>query len=182
MCRGIYKILISTKLSQFNFFDALKLAQKYDKVYPNSAGLFIFTDNTQNTCQFALGDGIVTEPLFIKANDETTCAFYGNLLITFSYDPEPEDSIVRIYVKRPEDVWCFEPNKEGQGCNIMNPTNVHAEVYIAYSVSVLKLNRCIGEDYKSGTWNKRFYREFIEFSEKINGYTELNRIKAAYQK
>ena len=181
MFRGFYKFLITTKLSQVNLFRPLDLAKKYDKVFPNLGGLFTEDEIGDNRYHFACENGDVTEPLFIKANEETTCAFFGNLFFTFSYDPEPEDSIVRIYVKRPEDTWTFKRLSD-QGCDILNPVNVHAEVYIAYSVSVLKLNRCSGEDYKSGTWNKRLYREFLEFTDKTEGYTEINQIKQAYGK
>ena len=86
-------------------------------------------------------------------------------------------------MKSPKDVWTFNRSDDMDSpIDLLHPINVCAEVYINYDVSVLKLNRCYGTDYKSGSWNKMFYHTIDSFFEKTQGYTELNRIKAAYQK
>lgn len=180
MCRGFYRLLATTKLTQVNLFDSLKLAQKYDRVFSHPAGLF--DEDEDNEGLYHLTGALKqTEPIFIKVNEETACAFYENLLFVFSYDPEPQDSIIRIYIKRPTDKWLFK-RCDGNSFDVLNPTNVHAEVYTAYNVSVLKLNRCVGEDYKSGSWNKSFYKSLMSFIEKVNGYTEISQLKEAYKK
>ena len=183
MFRGFYKFLTTQKLSQLNLFDNLELAQKYSMVHSNNDSVFeeILDDSIPVHYRLADFDEYVTSPVFIQATNETVCAFYGNLMFVFSYDPEPNDYVLRIFIKKPEDKWVFTHNNSN-GCYVLNPTNVHAEVYVAYNVSVLRLNRCVGDDYKSGTWNKRFYDDLMGFIEKTNGYTEINQIKQAYKK
>lgn len=183
MFRGFYKFLITQKLSQLNLFDNLELAQKYGMVRANSETLFEEFLNASGALRYRLAgfEEYITEPLFIQATNETTCAFYGNLMFVFSYDPEPNDYVLRIFIKKPEDKWVFVRNSSN-GCYVLNPTNVHAEVYVAYNVSVLRLNRCVGDDYKSGTWNKRFYDDLTGFIDKTNAYTEINQMKEAYKK
>ena len=103
-------------------------------------------------------------------------------MFTFFYDSETKDKITRIYVKSPNDAWTFNFDGNADSMDLLHPTNVCAEVYVNYDVSVLQLDRCFGENYKSGSWNKMFYHTLISFFEKTQGYTELNRIKVAYQK
>lgn len=180
MCKKIYGFLAETKLRQINLFDYLKLAQKYDKVFEHP-GRVLAEDEEHEGFYRIVEDFMPDEPIFIKVNEETTCAFFENLLFTFSHDPEPQNSIIRIHIKRPEDKWLFRFNNKS-GFDVLNPANVHAEVYIAYSVSVLRVNRCIGEDYKGGSWNKSFYKSLLSFVDKVNAYTEISQLKEAYKK
>ena len=183
MLKGFYKFLTTQRLSKLDLFDNLELARRYGMVRENENGVYeeVFDGSMPVSYKLAGFDEYVSSPVFIQVTSETTCAFYGNLMFAFSYDPEPGDYILRIFIKKPEDKWTFTRNNSN-GCYVLNPTNVHAEVYVAYNVSVLKLSRCIGDDYKSGTWNKRFYNDLVGFVEKTNAYTEINQMKEAYKK
>lgn len=186
MFRNFYKFLIDTKLGTKDLFDNLNLADKYGKIRDNRTSNFVNTDkgyvfpvdeNDRNEYR--------DEPIFFKVNakGDSYCCFYDNLMFTFYYENETKDKITRIYVKSPNEEWAFvQSNDVDAPVDLLHPINVCAEVYINYDVSVLKLNRCYGTDYKSGSWNKMFYHTLDSFFEKTQGYTELNRIKAAYQK
>ena len=102
-------------------------------------------------------------------------------MFTFHFDQVNNDRIIRIYVKSPGDEWTFHRFVDG-AFDVMNPLNVCAEVYVNYDVNVLKLNRCYGENYQSGVWNKMFYKTLCSFINKTQGLTEINRIKKAYEK
>jgi hypothetical protein len=179
MFRNFYKFLIETKLGGKDLFDNLNLADKYGKINENSGDLF---ERSEGKYVFGVD---YESPLFFRVDKstDTYCCFYENLMFTFFYDGKTKDKITRIYVKSPSDEWTFAQTDDMDApIDLMHPTNVCAEVYVNYDVSVLQLNRCFGSDYKSGSWNKMFYRTLISFFEKTQGYTELNRIKAAYQK
>jgi hypothetical protein len=183
MFRNFYRILITSKLSRIDLFDYLELAKRYGKVaLENKKDHFIKSE--ENPGFYNIPES--SEPFFIEVGGEfeTHCAFYENLFFHFSYDPALNDTIVRVYVKRPSDKWEFKAlDTLDGGCDVLNPTNVHAEVYIKYNVSVLKKsNRCTGEDYKTGNWNKAFWRSLISFFDTVQNFTELNRIKLAYEK
>ena len=180
MFRNFYKFFIDTKLGGKDLFDNLNLADKYGKIRENSFDEFV--DDPKG---YILKSDETSDPVFFKVSNktETYCCFYKNLMFTFYYESETKDKITRIYVKGPDDVWAFRRSSDMDSpIDLLHPINVCAEVYINYDVSVLKLNRCFGSDYKSGSWNKMFYNTLTSFFEKTQGYTELNRIKAAYQK
>ena len=186
MFRNFYKFLIDTKLGGKDLFDNLNLADKYGKIRKNTASAFLSTDKGY---VFRVDESNLNEyrnePVFFKVNEksDTYCCFYDNLMFTFYFDNETKDKITRIYVKSPDEEWAFvQGNDVDSPIDLLHPVNVCAEVYINYDVSVLRLNRCYGSDYKSGSWNKMFYHTLLSFFEKTQGYTELNRIKAAYQK
>ena len=183
MCRCIYKLFITAKLSQINLFNALELAKKYDKIYRNTNDIFTAVNDGERYL-LSVGEVDEKEPIFIKLNGdvENYAVFYENFFISYSIDNTANDYVVRIHMKRQEDNWEFKALSSGDGCDVLNPLNVNAEVYINYNVSVLSLNRCSGEDYKSGSWNKMFYRTFNSFIEKVNNFTEINRIKKSYEK
>jgi len=181
MFRNFYKFFIDTKLSGKDLFDNLNLADKYGKIRENKTDEFV----KEGPGYIFVIDTYNAEPVFFRVNRKTDsyCCFYENLMFTFYYESETKDKITRIYVKSPNDAWTFNRSDDMDSpMDLLHPINVCAEVYINYDVSVLKLNRCYGSDYKSGSWNKMFYRTLLSFFEKTQGYTELNRIKAAYQK
>lgn len=181
MFRKFYEFLITQKMASIDLFECLETAQKYGKIFSNTNGLFSYVGDDQ----FALsapeenGEG---HPVFVKAdpNREIYCAFYENLMISFSC--EDGDKIVRVYAKTPEDEWTFLKPIDGGSFNILSPTNVNAEVYINYDVNVLKLDRCCGEDYRSGSWNKMFFHSILSFIDTVRDYTEVNRVQKAYIK
>ena len=181
MFRGLYKLLITPKMYQLNLFSYLSVAEKYGKIHTDARDVFDIEGRF-------IGDrNDETEPVFISVKDESEAyaVFYENLFILFSINNDLGDRIVQIYMKRPEDTWTV-PVMEDGSLDLLNPSNIKVEVYVNYDVSVLKLNRrlsrCAGEEYKSGVWNKTFYRTFNAFLRKIEDYTEMNQIKIAYTK
>ena len=189
MCKFIYNVLISSKFNGLDLFKYLDLAKQYDKVrFDTDDSIFSRTDKENEYTLAAINESNpdYDNPVFIKVSKEPDfyCVFYGNLMFTFHFDKVNNNKIVRIYVKRPEDEWTFYRlvNTESGAFDVMNPINVGAEVYINYDVNVLKLNRCYGENYQSGVWNKMFYRTLCSFIDKTQGLTEINRIKKAYEK
>lgn len=190
MFNYFYRLLIDGKLSGNNLFDYLEVAKKYDKVMTKErlqeARVLRGNDETGwKLIPYIEVNAEEAEPLFIKIDDkvddgsyEEYCVFYWNLFLTFSIDAENGNRIVRAYVKKPDDGWTFD---KVYGNGLMHPTNVHAEVYTDYDINVLKLSRCYGQDYKSGSWNKMFYRTICSFMETVQGYTEISRIKNAYK-
>lgn len=189
MCKFIYNLLINSKFAGLDWFNYIDLANKYDRVtFDTDTSIFTRTDRENEYILAAIDETNPdhNNPVFIKVTKEPDqyCVFYGNLMFVFHFDHEKNDKIVRIYVKRPEDEWTFYRlvNTESGAFDIMNPLNVSAEVYINYDINVLKLNRCYGENYKSGVWNKMFYRTLCSFINKTQGLTEINRIKKAYER
>jgi len=186
MCKAFYKLIITTSDVKVNLFDMLDLADKYGKINQNYQTVIMEDENPELTNPMTgifhfKNDEWITEPLFVRANLNTVCAFYNNLMITYAWDKEKDDKVVRVYMKKPEDWWTFIRKDGGDyGIDLLNPYNVHAEVYTDYSISILNLERSVGWNYKSGTWNKRFHREIKEFVKKVNAYTELNQIETAY--
>lgn len=181
MFKNFYRLFINTKLGTIDLFDCLELAKKYEKVYRNSNDIFTEVSGKYVLSVKELDEN---EPVFIKVGSdaENYAVFYENFFITYSIDRNADDYIVRIHMKRREDNWEFKPLSSGDGCDVLDPLNVHAEVYVKYNVGVLHLNRCFGEDYRSGSWNKMFYRTLGSFIEKVQGFTEINRIKKSYEK
>lgn len=181
MFKNFYRLFINTRLRAVDLFDCLELAKKYEKVYRNSNDIF-----TEVSGKYVLSVKEIdeNEPVFIKVGDnaENYVVFYDNFFITYSIDRNADDYIVRIHMKRQEDNWEFKSLSSGDGCDVLDPLNVNAEVYIKYNVGVLHLNRCYGEDYRSGSWNKVFYRTLGSFIEKVHGFTEINRIMKSYEK
>lgn len=178
MFNSFYGFLADQKLRQLNLFSYLDIAESYDKVRED-IGEIMHPDGH-------LTVDYETEPVFISVKDEVeTCVvFYRNLFILFSYNRDMNDKIAQIYVKRPADNWEI-PRKADGNFDFLNPSNVKVEVYVKYDVSVLKLNRrlsrCYGEDYRPGAWNKMFYKSLISFIDTVENYTEINRIKEAYE-
>ena len=181
MFKNFYRLFINTRLRSTDLFDCLELAKKYEKAYRNSNDIF-----TEVNGKYVLSVKEIdeNEPVFIKVGDnaENYVVFYDNFFITYSIDRNADDYIVRIHMKRQEDNWEFKSLSSGDGCDVLDPLNVNAEVYIKYNVGVLHLNRCYGEDYRSGSWNKVFYRTLGSFIEKVHGFTEINRIMKSYEK
>lgn len=181
MFKNFYRLFINTRLRAVDLFDCLELAKKYEKVYRNSNDIF-----TEVSGKYVLSVKEIdeNEPVFIKVGDnaENYVVFYENFFITYSIDRNADDYIVRIHMKRQEDNWEFKSLSSGDGCDVLDPLNVNAEVYIKYNVGVLHLNRCYGEDYRSGSWNKVFYWTLGSFIEKVHGFTEINRIMKSYEK
>lgn len=181
MFKNFYRLFINTRLRAVDLFDCLELAKKYEKVYRNSNDIF-----TEVSGKYVLSVKEIdeNEPVFIKVGDnaENYVVFYENFFITYSINRNADDYIVRIHMKRQEDNWEFKSLSSGDGCDVLDPLNVNAEVYIKYNVGVLHLNRCYGEDYRSGSWNKVFYRTLGSFIEKVHGFTEINRIEKSYEK
>lgn len=183
MFKNFYRLLINAKLGTVDLFDCLELAEKYEKVYQNSNDIFTQVNDGEKYL-LSVKELDENEPVFIKVGGDTEnyAVFYENFFITYSIDRIVEDHIVRIHMKRQEDNWEFKALSSGDGCDVLDPLNVNAEVYVKYNVGVLHLNRCYGEDYRSGSWNKMFYRTLKSFIEKVNGFTEINRIKKSYEK
>lgn len=182
MLNKFYGFLADQKLRQLNLFNYLDIAEKYGKVY-RAADVFN-PDGKLNRV-----DNEKPEPIFVSdksGENESYVVFYDNIFVLFSINKELNDSIIQIYVKRPEDEWTVPVSNDGTEFDVLNPNNVKVEVYVKYDVSVLKLNRrlsrCMGEEYRSGKWNKIFYRSIISFLDRVNGYTELNQIEMAYAK
>lgn len=181
MFRGLYKLLITPRMYQVNLFGYLDVAEKYGKIHTDPMDAF------DRNGRLNLTEEERKEPVFIAVKDESDAyaVFYENLFILFSINDELGDKIVQIYIKRPEDEWTVPVNEDGT-LDLLNPSNIKVEVYVNYDVSVLKLNRrlsrCSGEDYKSGVWNKMFYRSFNAFLRKIENYTDINQIKLAYER
>ena len=182
MCKYIYYLLTTSKLGKVDLFNALETAKKYEKVVDNDD--YLFKKSGTNTCVFAEGYDDPETPLFIclEDNPEVHCVFYRNLALVFTYDEKNGDRVIRGHMKRPDDAWEFFRNDTSDGCDLLNPVNVCAEVYDAYDVNVLKLTRCHGENYISGTWNKMFYGTLVSFLEKVDEYTEVTRLNKAYKK
>ena len=184
MFRNYYRILIETKLTSLNLFDYLDLAKKYDKVRPNIIETFI---RTEDGFDYTIPEysGIDAIPVFVNAgregDTEIYCAFYKNLFFEFHYNDKLGDRVLTVSMKDPEDEWRFRRSQTGEGCDVANPTNVHAEVYVDYNVDVLHRTRCFGNEYESGSWNKAFYNTFMGFLDKMEGITEKNIIKNAYR-
>lgn len=183
MFKNFYRLFINTRLGTIDLFDCLELAKKYEKVYRNSNDIFTQVNDGEKYL-LSVKELDENEPVFIKVGSdaENYAVFYGNFFITYSIDRNADDYIVRIHMKRQEDNWEFKSLSSGDGCDVLDPLNVHAEVYVKYNVGVLHLNRCYGEDYRSDSWNKTFYRTLGSFIEKVHGFTEINRIKKSYEK
>lgn len=181
MFKNFYRLFINARLGNIDLFDFLELAKKYEKVYRNSNDIFTEVDGKYVLSVKELDEN---EPVFIKVGSdaENYVVFYENFFITYSIDRNADDYIVRIHMKRQEDDWEFKGLSSGDGCDVLDPLNVNAEVYVKYNVGVLHLNRCYGENYHSGSWNKTFYRTLGSFIEKVQGFTEINRIKKSYEK
>ena len=160
MFSGYYGFLTSQKMRQLNLFKCLEVAEEYNKVERDQKK--VFND-----------DGLFN------------VVIWNNLYMLFSINTELNDRIIQIYIKRPEDRWSV-PVDENGNFDLMNPDNVKIEVYVDYNVSVVKLNhvlsRCCGDEYRSGAWNKMFYRAIKSFVKKVDEYTEITQIKNAYNK
>lgn len=184
MFNNFYNILINTKLRSINLFNYLSVAEKYDKIHTDPFQVFDGNGDLINK------EMVESEPAFISVKDDdgnkSCVVFYGNLFILFSVNDELNDRIVQIYIKRPEDEWKVQTKENGKELDLFNPSNVKIEVYVNYDVSVCKLNRrlsrCGGEEYRSGKWNGKFYKALNSFIDKVEGYTEINQIKQAYEK
>lgn len=184
MFNDFYNFLINTKLRNLNLFSYLAIAEKYGKIHHDPSEVF---DKNGN---FIGKEDIDSDPVFVSVKDddgtESCVVFYDNLFVLFSVNDELSDKIVQIYIKRPEDEWKIPLKEDGNGLDLLNPSNVKFEVYVNYDVSVCKLNRrlsrCGGEEYHSGKWNSKFYKTFNSFIDKVEGYTEINQIKQAYGK
>ena len=183
MFKNFYRLFINTKLATIDIFDCLELAKKYEKVYQNSRDIFTPVNDGEKYV-LSVKELDENEPVFIKVGSdaENYAVFYKNFFITYSIDHNAEDYIVRIHMKRQEDNWEFKPLFSGDGCDVLDPLNVNAEVYVKYNVGVLHLSRCFGEDYRSGSWNKMFYQTLGSFIEKVHGFTEINRVEKSYEK
>lgn len=181
MFKNFYRLFINARLGNIDLFDCLELAKKYEKIYRNSNDIFTEVDGKYVLSVKELDEN---EPVFIKVGSEAEnyVVFYENFSIMYSIDRNADDYIVRIHMKRQEDSWEFKGLSSGDGCDVLDPLNVNAEVYVKYNVGVLHLNRCYGENYHSGSWNKMFYRTLGSFIEKVQGFTEINRIKKSYEK
>lgn len=181
MFKNFYRLFINARLGNIDLFDCLELAKKYEKIYRNSNNIFTEVGGKYVLSVKELDEN---EPVFIKVGSdaENYVVFYENFFIMYSIDRNADDYIVRIHMKRQEDSWEFKGLSSGDGCDVLDPLNVNAEVYVKYNVGVLHLNRCYGENYHSGSWNKMFYRTLGSFIEKVQGFTEINRIKKSYEK
>ena len=179
----LYNFFITSKLRNTNLFNFLEIAEKYGKIHQDLEEVF------DKSGKLIDKEATKTEPVFIVTKDNDGCesysVFYDNLFILFSWNKEPRDKAVQVYVKRPEDEWQL-PVKEDFTLDVLNPSNVKAEVYVNYDVNVFKLNRrlgrCIGEEYTSGRWNKMFYKDLNSFIDRVEGYTEINQVSEAYGK
>ena len=184
MFSSLYNVFISTKLRNLDLFKYLEVAEKYGKIHSDPSEVF------DRNGHFIVKENENDEPVFVSVKDEgegeSCVVFYENMFILFSMNNELKDRIVQIYIKRPEDEWTVPVKENGYGLDLLNPSNIKVEVYVNYDVSVLKLNRrlsrCSGEDYRSGRWNKSFYKSFNSFLAKVEGYTEISQIKEAYGK
>ena len=170
--------VINTRLRNIDLLDCLDIAERHGKVHDDPAFFFSSTDGSA-----LLWD--TDEPLFIRAGDgKTVVAFYENLYVLLSRDDRTGDEITEICLKRPEDEWVLPVNGLGTGFDLLNPLNAKVEVYLKYDVSVMKINRvlsrCSGDYYRSGVWNRSFYKSLNSFIEKVEGFTEINQIKVAY--
>ena len=183
MCKYIYYLLTTSKLGKVDLFNALETAKKYGKVVDNDEYLFVGADR-KGVYRFNNSFNDPETPFFIHLKDtpEIHCVFYRNLFLTFTHDNKNGDRVIRGYMKRPDDEWEFSHFDTTDGCDLLSPINVCAEVYNAYDVNVLNLTRAHGENYISGTWNKMFYGTLVSFLEKVDEYTEVTRLNKAYKK
>lgn len=180
---SIYDFFITAKLRSINLYSCLEIAEKYGKIHQDPKEVF------DKNGGLIYKEAVNQDPVFISTKDEEGCescaVFYGNFFILFSENEELKDKAVQIYIKRPEDEWQV-PVKEDGSFDFLNPSSVKAEVYINYDINVFKLNRrlnrCMGEEYTSGRWNKMFYKTLNSFLKKVGGYTELNQVSVAYGK
>lgn len=179
MGKKFYGLLINLFMRPINLFDYLAIANKYEKVHENLNEVFS-ADGVFLTDKFDPEDAV-----FVKSGENSTLNYaliYKNLYIIFSINEELNDKIVEIFIKRPEDTWTLDKDNP----DLLNPVNVKFDVYVDYYVSLVKLNmnlsRCMGEEYKSGTWNKMFYRAMKGLIRTVEGYTEINQLKHAYEK
>ena len=170
--------VINIRLRDIDLLDYLDIAERCGKVHDDPAFFFSSTDGSA-----LLWD--TDEPLFLRAGDgKTVVAFYENLYVLMSRDERTGDKVAEICLKRPEDEWVLPVNGLGTGFDLLNPLNAKVEVYLKYSVSVIKIDRvlghCSGDYYRSGVWNRSFYKSLNSFIEKVEGFTEINQIKVAY--
>ena len=176
MSNIFYQAAINTKLQQLDFPQCITQAEKHHKVLRDPNELF----NKVNPEGTTEGPDM---PIFfaISERPEVYIAFYKNLYLTYSYDKEVRDRVFRIYMKRPEDKWEIPSKPNGKGIDAYTPTNIKAEVYINYNVNVLDVDRCMGDHYRSGSWDKTFYKTLKSFLKDVEGYTETRQIEIAYE-
>jgi hypothetical protein len=166
-------------MRQTNLFEYFEVAKKSGKVHSVNE---VFSESGH----FCSEEFDPEEPVFIAGKEGDTqlsIIIFKNLYIILSLDEELNDRITQIYLKRPEDEWTLA--KTGKNSfDLLTPSNVKIDVYVDYYVTLVKLNhylnRCVGEDYKSGSWNKMFHDSVSTLVSKVEGYKEINQIKSAY--
>ena len=182
MFKNFYKILASAKIDGMDLFSLLEIADRNGKLQPNDRTLFeesngLYVPRKEINEPIFISDGVLISGQY--QNYEANYLIYKDLFFKFlSYG---KNAITIICMKRPEDAWKFEIDSNYHAI-LLDPVNVNTQVYIAYDVEVLGIDRCSGQKYKSGAWNKVLYKEFSSLVEEVRSFKNRNKVEEAYQK
>lgn len=128
-----------------------------------------------------LEDGIFSgEELYIKKEKENKTVydlFFKNLHIHVSCSNT--ERIFSVRLKRDDESWSFKINEDV--FDFAHPINQTYEVYVWYKVPVLDITTSVGYIYKSGTWNKYFYKTINEFFNSVENVTDETQFNEAYK-
>ena len=119
------------------------------------------------------------EELFIKTEKENKTIydlFYHNFHIHISVSDN--EKIFSIRLKKEEDAWAWNGEKE---IDFSHPTNETYEIYVWYDVPVLDFTNCVGYNYKSGTWDKYFYKTIHKYIKEVDGITDKSKFNEYYK-
>ena len=182
MLKNFYNLLIGVKVTQIDLFDVLAKAEHDGVIYKLTNDIFtsggkLFYDPNESPVFISLYRPESDEP-----EKKTYVAYYGNLFFSFYIDEKRNDRIVRIYAKKPDEDWIMTFDKFNGQYEPQHPSNAMTEVFVAYDVDVLGLDRCVGRKYNSGAWNKMFYKTFGKFADAVDKFGIKNVIDEAYGK
>jgi hypothetical protein len=198
MFKEFYRRKIEDKLEETNLIRFIELAKQYDKIFSDNDTSY---DGQLSSSPFQhdiLNEDSIRmffpsveaydynkNPVFIGVSGHVGvyACFYKNLMLVFNIDPDEKSKVVTIYMKTPDEDWKFPVSHDGYGerhVMVLSPTNVHAKVYVGYTVKVLGIYDDTHEHYTSGSWNKEFYHTMKELVDKVEGYTEYSALERAY--
>jgi hypothetical protein len=82
-------------------------------------------------------------------------------------------------LKKTDDNWTFsEVNGE---IDYSHPTNQTYEVFVWYNVPILDFTKCVGYNYKNGSWDKYFYQTLKKFFKDVENVTDKNKFNEYYK-
>lgn len=113
----------------------------------------------------------------IKDNKTVYDLFFFNFHIHISLSDN--EQIYSIRLKKTEDSWTFYSPKEE--VDFSHPTNQTYEVFVWYNVPVLDFTKCVGYNYKNGSWDKYFYQTLKKFFKDIENVTDNNKFNEYYK-